>query len=76
MSIQHIVHCDGPTCERAIPYSPVEWGGSYPLPEDWYILSKGDRGMDSLHFCSLDCIRAWGQEVKRGPSQPLHVAAS
>ena len=70
MSIKHLVHCDGPECERAIPYSPLEWGGNSPLPDDWYLLTKGDRGMEPFHFCSLDCIRAWGQKVKRGPFIP------
>lgn len=77
MSIQHLIHCDGPECERGIPYSPLEWGSMTPLPDDWYMLSKGDRGADAMHFCSLACVAEWAAQVKRGPSAldlALHVS--
>lgn len=57
----NVYKCDGPDCEE---YTPVEGAQDH----NWKVITDyfGDDGVDTLHYCSWDCVLASAREYVNG----------
>lgn len=53
----NVYKCDGPDCDE---YTPVEGAPDH----NWKVMTDyfGDDGIDTLHYCSWDCVLASSRE--------------